>query len=570
MDNEFFLNAGMPTPPLEFEESLLSTSFPTWESLSSAVEIHAGSELNCPASQSSDCFLTDHTLNFESALSSMVSSPDASNSAMSNNSFMIKELIGKLGNICNSGEISRPVINGGGATTAAVSSYASTNNSCYRTPSSSPPKISMPIMENFVDENFVHLGSSIPLTANLPAMPPDPGFAERAARFSSFGSCSFNGRTSQFGLNSNPQFPYKSTLFGGSGKLQRVSSSPTLKEAGSQMGPQKNVNCLLQEGNRKEIMSNSGSISTNDGKFGRLVGNSSPGQAEFVDSRENSSVSKQNPGGENGFKPGNEWSSRKRKAAPKGKVKENCSKVTENGDDPSAKRSKSNEGNGNEGGQGNAEKGREDDSKKQSTKTNQKPPEPPTDYIHVRARRGQATDSHSLAERVRREKISERMKLLQDLVPGCNKVTGKALMLDEIISYVQSLQRKVEFLSMKLASMNSSATFNMDNHFSNDIFQANCSPAHQMCLLDSFPPPVYGGHRPHQINPPSVGPSLATLNQGMDMQLPPIDGFTSNAPQLPPSCEGDLQAIVQMGFPQMPSESPIFKLRLHKAPFKHH
>ncbi|PIA27325.1 hypothetical protein AQUCO_08000003v1 [Aquilegia coerulea] len=80
--------------------------------------------------------------------------------------------------------------------------------------------------------------------------------------------------------------------------------------------------------------------------------------------------------------------------------------------------------------------------------------EPPTGYIHVRARRGQATDSHSLAERVRREKISERMKQLQGLVPGCDKVTGKALMLDEIINYVQSLQYQVEFLSMKLASVN--------------------------------------------------------------------------------------------------------------------
>ncbi|KAK0591168.1 hypothetical protein LWI29_036430 [Acer saccharum] len=80
--------------------------------------------------------------------------------------------------------------------------------------------------------------------------------------------------------------------------------------------------------------------------------------------------------------------------------------------------------------------------------------EPPTGYIHVRARRGQATDSHSLAERVRREKISERMKILQKLVPGCDKVTGKALMLDEIINYVQSLQNQVEFLSMKLASVN--------------------------------------------------------------------------------------------------------------------
>ncbi|XP_039011466.1 transcription factor bHLH137-like isoform X2 [Hibiscus syriacus] len=80
--------------------------------------------------------------------------------------------------------------------------------------------------------------------------------------------------------------------------------------------------------------------------------------------------------------------------------------------------------------------------------------EAPTGYIHVRARRGQATDSHSLAERVRREKISERMKILQRLVPGCDKVTGKALMLDEIINYVRSLQNQVEFLSMKLASFN--------------------------------------------------------------------------------------------------------------------
>lgn len=84
------------------------------------------------------------------------------------------------------------------------------------------------------------------------------------------------------------------------------------------------------------------------------------------------------------------------------------------------------------------------------------PPDPPKqDYIHVRARRGQATDSHSLAERARREKISERMKILQDLVPGCNKVIGKALVLDEIINYIQSLQRQVEFLSMKLEAVNS-------------------------------------------------------------------------------------------------------------------
>lgn len=96
-------------------------------------------------------------------------------------------------------------------------------------------------------------------------------------------------------------------------------------------------------------------------------------------------------------------------------------------------------------------------------------PEPPKDYIHVRARRGQATDSHSLAERARREKISERMKILQDLVPGCNKVIGKALVLDEIINYIQSLQRQVEFLSMKLEAINSRMNPTIEGFHSKDL-----------------------------------------------------------------------------------------------------
>lgn len=86
-------------------------------------------------------------------------------------------------------------------------------------------------------------------------------------------------------------------------------------------------------------------------------------------------------------------------------------------------------------------------------------------YVHVRARRGQATDSHSLAERARREKINARMKLLQELVPGCNKISGTALVLDEIINHVQSLQRQVEYLSMRLAAANPRIDFNLDSLF---------------------------------------------------------------------------------------------------------
>jgi len=56
------------------------------------------------------------------------------------------------------------------------------------------------------------------------------------------------------------------------------------------------------------------------------------------------------------------------------------------------------------------------------------------------------------------------MKFLQDLVPGCSKVTGKAVMLDEIINYVQSLQRQVE-----LATVNPQLDFNLEGFVSKDI-----------------------------------------------------------------------------------------------------
>ncbi|KAL3341006.1 hypothetical protein AABB24_025524 [Solanum stoloniferum] len=49
-------------------------------------------------------------------------------------------------------------------------------------------------------------------------------------------------------------------------------------------------------------------------------------------------------------------------------------------------------------------------------------PHQPAIRPRFRARRGQATDPHSIAERFRRERISERIKALQELVPSCNKV----------------------------------------------------------------------------------------------------------------------------------------------------
>ncbi|XP_075504314.1 transcription factor bHLH75-like [Primulina tabacum] len=86
--------------------------------------------------------------------------------------------------------------------------------------------------------------------------------------------------------------------------------------------------------------------------------------------------------------------------------------------------------------------------------------EKPREVVHVRAKRGQATDSHSLAERLRREKINEKLRCLQDLVPGCYKTMGMAVMLEVIINYVRSLQNQIDFLSMKLSAASLFYDFN--------------------------------------------------------------------------------------------------------------
>ncbi|KAK9057700.1 hypothetical protein SSX86_022536 [Deinandra increscens subsp. villosa] len=141
-------------------------------------------------------------------------------------------------------------------------------------------------------------------------------------------------------------------------------------------------------------------------------------------------------------------------------------------------------------------------------------------YVHVRARRGQATDSHSLAERARREKINARMKLLQELVPGCNKISGTAMVLDEIINHVQTLQRQVEFLSMRLAAVHPNIDINLDNIFFSEggslmecSFPGMVSPnplSHQLWQPDGLTPqPLWGVE---EVNPNFITPENSLLS----------------------------------------------------------
>ncbi|XP_030455166.1 transcription factor bHLH130-like [Syzygium oleosum] len=64
----------------------------------------------------------------------------------------------------------------------------------------------------------------------------------------------------------------------------------------------------------------------------------------------------------------------------------------------------------------------------------------------IRAKRGCATHPRSIAERVRRTKISERIRRLQDLVPNMDKQTNTADMLDLAVDYIKDLQEQVQTL----------------------------------------------------------------------------------------------------------------------------
>ncbi|CAM8956118.1 unnamed protein product [Rhodiola kirilowii] len=172
------------------------------------------------------------------------------------------------------------------------------------------------------------------------------------------------------------------------------------------------------------------------------------------------------------------------------------------------------------------------------------------EYIHVRARRGQATNSHSLAERVRREKISERMKFLQDLVPGCSKVTGKAVMLDEIINYVRSLQRQVEFLSMKLATVNPPLDFDIESLLTKDMFQPRAGPSSSLGFLsnNSMPyPHLTPKTAQFQASLPVSGSSLDPIIT-MGSHLAAVGYKDTNNPQLPNMWDDELHNVVHMGF----------------------
>ncbi|XP_074570947.1 transcription factor bHLH62-like [Curcuma longa] len=460
--------------------------------------------------QSLPCFVNDADL--ETALSSLVSS-QSSHLAASYGAEM-RAVSGRLGTICNSGEIS------------LVSQLHSAHSSCYSTPLNSPPKPNLSARDHPVQGRGGFPGPANPSPGGqLMPLSADPWFAEGAARLSRGGGMSSSSFAGQLGI-----------LLETPGKLSRASSSKSL--AGSRIGAPEN-------GNEPRVL---GTALMEMETRSRFRGSLTPEASELGNGREESSIEEASS-----LRGTSDSNARKRKAvAGKGKGKEppstySTTNMTEENSD--AKRYKPGEINAvvkmetEQNGDVDGEPRKEDDNKA---------PEPPKDYIHVRARRGQATDAHSLAERVRREKISKRMKFLQDLVPGCNKVTGKAVMLDEIINYVQSLQRQVEFLSMKLATLNPQLD-NMDILIPKQMYQG-----HGTMLQPVYPPEMASAAYPYSHQPqvsPLQGIETSDLESqfvnppSRSVQLAPIYGFSDATSQLGDFCEeDDLQSVAQIVF----------------------
>lgn len=84
----------------------------------------------------------------------------------------------------------------------------------------------------------------------------------------------------------------------------------------------------------------------------------------------------------------------------------------------------------------------------------------------IRAKRGCATHPRSIAERVRRTRISERMRKLQELVPNMDKQTNTADMLDLAVDYIKELQEQFKTLTENRANCK---CLSLQNPVSNQI-----------------------------------------------------------------------------------------------------
>ncbi|XP_057995366.1 transcription factor PIF7 isoform X2 [Hevea brasiliensis] len=140
-------------------------------------------------------------------------------------------------------------------------------------------------------------------------------------------------------------------------------------------------------------------------------------------------------------------------------------------------------------------------------------------------RRSRAAAIHNQSERRRRDRINQKMKALQKLVPNASK-TDKASMLDEVIEYLKQLQAQVQVMSVR-SMPQMMMPLGMQQHF------------HQMSLLARMgmgvTPLGMGMGMLHDMN--SIGHSAAvphSLPPLLHPAPPPATATTTFVPPPPP------------------------------------
>ncbi|CAN1312388.1 Transcription factor UNE10 [Linum perenne] len=133
------------------------------------------------------------------------------------------------------------------------------------------------------------------------------------------------------------------------------------------------------------------------------------------------------------------------------------------------------------------------------------------------SRRSRATDVHNQSERLlhfvmfqrRRDRINQKMKALQKLVPNANK-TDKASMLDEVIDYLRQLRAQVEMMNtVRITTMKSPSP-----------------PQPQMVMM--IPSNIDAlNHQQHQLQTSLLD---ATASMGAVPFMPPPPFMTSTSP----------------------------------------
>ncbi|EMS46835.1 Transcription factor PIF5 [Triticum urartu] len=146
-------------------------------------------------------------------------------------------------------------------------------------------------------------------------------------------------------------------------------------------------------------------------------------------------------------------------------------------------------------------------------------------------RRTRAAEVHNQSERKRRDRINEKMKALQELVPHCNK-SDKASILDEAIEYLKSLQLQVQVQNSKshpefLISPQSSTIMWMATGMAPMMYpgahqlmppmamglNSACMPAAQSLSQLQRVAPFMNHHLPNQM-PRVQSPAMDSLNVG--------------------------------------------------------